>query len=186
MPVRNMIYDAINYGKQIKEISKMHRKEGYLKSGSEFLSGFSKDDKLIPVITLTVYWGVEVWDAPRSLDEMIKLSKDEDRMNEAITTKAIYKNLEREAVRTIEMFTGIEFDVNEEDDKMDMCKAWVDHKQAGIIEGRTEGRAEGRAEEIVEMGYEFGLSREDVLLKLQEKLHISATKAKEYLQEFGK
>ncbi|MBE5851787.1 MAG: hypothetical protein E7299_02355 [Lachnospiraceae bacterium] len=38
--------------------------------GAEFLSGFSKDDKIYPIITLTVYFGSEKWDAPRSLKEM--------------------------------------------------------------------------------------------------------------------
>lgn len=39
-------------------------------SSAEFLSGFHKDDKLTPVITITVYWGSGKWDAPRSLHEM--------------------------------------------------------------------------------------------------------------------
>ena len=39
-----------------------------------FLSGFQKADKLTPVITLTVYWGADEWDAPRSLHEMFAVS----------------------------------------------------------------------------------------------------------------
>ena len=30
-------------------------------------SDFSKEDKIIPVITLTVYFGSDKWDGPRSL-----------------------------------------------------------------------------------------------------------------------
>lgn len=33
-------------------------------------------------------------------------------------------------------------------------------------EGKEEGLAEGKAEEIVETGYEFGLSEEDILTRL--------------------
>jgi len=37
---------------------------------AEFLSGFSKTDKIIPVISLVVYFGSDKWDGPRSLKEM--------------------------------------------------------------------------------------------------------------------
>lgn len=53
-------------------------------------------------------------------------------------------------------------------------------------EGKEEGLAEGKAEEIVETGYEFGLSEEDILTRLQKKLNISLQKAQEYLAMFGK
>ena len=46
--------------------------------------------------------------------------------------------------------------------------------------------AKGRAEEIVEMGYEFGLSESAILERLQKKLNISLRTAQEYLQTFGK
>ena len=69
MPVRNMIYDGLNYGRQVTEIAAAHKKEKDLK-GDEFLSGFSKRDKLKPVITLVVYFGNGKWDAPRTLKDM--------------------------------------------------------------------------------------------------------------------
>ena len=56
----------------------------------------------------------------------------------------------------------------------------------GIEEGKAKGKAEGRAEEIVEAGYEFGLSERDILERLQKKLNISLQKAQEYLQIYGK
>lgn len=49
-----------------------------------------------------------------------------------------------------------------------------------------EGNVEGKAEEIVETGYEFGLSEDDILSRLQKKLNISLQKAQEYLVMFGK
>ena len=36
----------------------------------EFLSGFMKDDRLLPVVTLVIYFGKECWDGPLSLHEM--------------------------------------------------------------------------------------------------------------------
>ena len=70
MPVRGMIYDALNYGRQVNTISKKHRDKSDLKEPAEFLSGFTADDYLTPVVTITVYWGSEPWDAPCSLHEM--------------------------------------------------------------------------------------------------------------------
>lgn len=76
MPVRNMIYDALNYGYQVKEIAKKHQIEKDLKSRAEFLSGFTKADKLIPIITITVYLGSDEWDAPRCLTDMYEIPDD--------------------------------------------------------------------------------------------------------------
>ena len=71
MPVKNMIYDALEYGKQVSRRAKEH-KEAKDTKGAEFLSGFTKEDKLKPVITLVVYWGTKKWNAPRSLKEMFE------------------------------------------------------------------------------------------------------------------
>ena len=74
MPARNMLYDAIQYTEQIEAISKTHKKHKD-KPGNdgEFLSGFYKTDRLLPVITLTIYLGAGKWDAPVSLHEMLML-----------------------------------------------------------------------------------------------------------------
>ena len=70
MPVKNMIYDALNYGSQVAEVAAEHRKNKDTKNKHEFLSGYTKNDKLKSVITLTIYFGIDEWDAPRSLKEM--------------------------------------------------------------------------------------------------------------------
>lgn len=72
LPVKNMNYDAFNYSKQVSDIAKEHRQKKDIKDSGEFLSGFTKEDKLKPIITLTVYFGADVWDAPRSLKEMFE------------------------------------------------------------------------------------------------------------------
>lgn len=77
MPVRNMLYDAMQYENQVTDASKSHRKAGNRgASRADFLSGFHKSDKLLPVITLIVYFGADEWDAPRSIHDML-LIKDE-------------------------------------------------------------------------------------------------------------
>ena len=65
IPVKNMFYDVMAYGTQVKETAKKHRKEKDTATSDEFLSGFTKTDKLIPVITITVYLGIKEWDGPR-------------------------------------------------------------------------------------------------------------------------
>ncbi len=206
MPVRNMIYDAINYGNQVKEAAKRHKADKVLKTKGEFLSGFSKEDRLTPIVTLTVYWGTAPWDGPRSLHEMlvpnilslenyvadyhlnliapyeitdfekfrtslgavlelIKYADDEKKMENAIMTREIYHNLEQETVKTIAMFTGmdIEIESDREDAKMDMCKAWEDHKQAGVSEGISQGISQGEDGMIRRM-YQNGMSMQNISL----------------------
>ena len=76
MPPKNMLYDAMQYADQVSQTAKTHRKNQDEASSGEFLSGFYKTDKLLPVITLTVYLDAAEWDAPRSLHEML-LVEDE-------------------------------------------------------------------------------------------------------------
>ena len=65
-----MFYDVMAYGNQVKETAKKHRREKDIATSDEFLSGFTKEDKLIPVITITVYLGIKEWDGPRKLSDM--------------------------------------------------------------------------------------------------------------------
>ena len=74
MVVRNMLYDALNYASQAETYAKKHRKKKDV-SGAEFLSGFAKDDRLHPVVTLTIYWKYGTWAGARSLHEMLDVQE---------------------------------------------------------------------------------------------------------------
>lgn len=77
MPVRNMLYDSIQYDKQVKKKASEHDENNEKpKSSGEFLSGFYKTDKILPVITLTVYFGSDEWDAPRDLHSMLDADEE--------------------------------------------------------------------------------------------------------------
>lgn len=76
MPVRNMLYDALEYSRQVKELAAKHRREGDRGTQAEFLSGIHRDDRLIPVVTLVVYFGSDQWDGPRSLRDMTEISDE--------------------------------------------------------------------------------------------------------------
>ena len=80
MPVRAMLYDALQYDKQVKTATRKHRQDKDKLKAEEFLSGFTKEDRLIPVITLVVYFGCQRWDAPRSLHQMFAQTYDERLM----------------------------------------------------------------------------------------------------------
>lgn len=75
MPVRNLIYDALQYGKQVADIAAAHRKQNSEKGHSrgEYLSGFYREDQITPVITLVVHFGANEWDGPLSLHDMMRV-----------------------------------------------------------------------------------------------------------------
>lgn len=69
--VKNMLYDSINYWTQIMARTKINRNnKEHKRTSAEFISGFAKEDRLIPVITITIYWGAGKWDGPRSIHDM--------------------------------------------------------------------------------------------------------------------
>lgn len=70
MPVKNALYDFIQYSKQVITISKRHKDNKVHRSRAEFLSGLCKEDTITPVITLTVSFSADKWDGPLSLHEM--------------------------------------------------------------------------------------------------------------------
>ena len=76
MSVKNMLYDAMNYAKQVENAKKSYKKNKVKLSDEEFLSGFRKGDKLLPVITLTVYFGAEKWDGAKSIHEMLSIKNE--------------------------------------------------------------------------------------------------------------
>lgn len=77
MPIRNMLYDAMQYSMQADAFSAAHHhskdKSTHTMSHAEFLSGFCKDDKLIPVITLVLFFNADNWDGARSLMDMMDI-----------------------------------------------------------------------------------------------------------------
>ena len=92
MAVKNNLYDALEYAGQVEEAAKSHRRElkrqkaeGNAEAGGsertltsgEFLSGFWKEDRLIPSVTVTIFFGSEAWDAPLSLFDMMDVSDPE-------------------------------------------------------------------------------------------------------------
>ena len=71
MPVRSFVYDALQYAKQVDNTAARHKANRTHLRHNEYLSGFRKEDKLTPVITLVLYFGVDKWDGAKSIHEML-------------------------------------------------------------------------------------------------------------------
>lgn len=81
MAVKNMLYDALQYAKQVEEAKRSYRnglnKKRIKLNSEEFLSGLKKADRLMSVITLVVYFGDKDWDGAKSIHEMLSVDDDE-------------------------------------------------------------------------------------------------------------
>ena len=95
-PVKVMVYDAMHYSQQIRKVKKSYSQSHNIKSdpgeshnqrqnnggksrttarkltSAEFISGFSREDRLVPVITLVVSFSGQIWDGPTTLHEMLQ------------------------------------------------------------------------------------------------------------------
>ena len=147
MPVRNMIYDALSYSEQVSARGYYNKKNKTAKDGVEFLSGFLKTDKLIPVITLVVYFGAEKWDGPISLHEMLDTNNDvvlkyiqDYRINLIEPSGIKEEELELFTSDLKEVLTFIKFSKDSEKIKehyMDRGKVMIDNDAIRVIETVT-------------------------------------------------
>jgi hypothetical protein len=105
MPLRHMLYDAGNYQKQWRNLKQKHQADHDLGNSSEFLSGFSISDRLLPVITLCIYWGSEPWNGPRNLHEMLDIPQELDQYKSMIGDYPL-NLLEVCKLENLEQFSG--------------------------------------------------------------------------------
>ena len=78
MVLRNMLSESLSYQKQWRQKKREHEREQDLRKGTdEFLSGMSKEEKFMPVITLVVYCGTEhPWDGARCLHDLLEVDEE--------------------------------------------------------------------------------------------------------------
>ena len=129
MPVRVMEYDTAEYGRQIREKKKLHREQKDLR-GPEFLSGFSRKDRLLPTITLVLYFG-EQWDGARSLHELLDFTEWTDHLRKIVADYPLHI-LEVLKYPDIDLFQtdlGLVFGFLQNAKKRDRLKEFIDiHK----------------------------------------------------------
>ena len=86
MVLRNMLSESLMYNRQLKDKTREHRKNNELMTGSELLSGITKDDMFTPIITIVVYLGKEKWDGAIELLEILDIP---DEMKPYVTNHRI-------------------------------------------------------------------------------------------------
>ena len=69
---RNLRNAVPDYTEQIEVLKQAHKNQGDALDSGEFLSGISKEDRLVPVISLILYHGSKPWDGPKSLYDMLE------------------------------------------------------------------------------------------------------------------
>lgn len=121
-----MGYEFLDYNRQLKEIKAVHDKKKDL-HGAEYLSGFSKDDKLQAVCTLVIYYGKAPWTGPTRLSEMLDLSELPEAVRNMVADYPIH-------IIDARRFTDSEKLETEEGD-FDMCKAMDDLIKRGEERG---------------------------------------------------
>ena len=108
------------------------------------------------------------------------LANDEDAMGNLITTNLAFRELENEAVETINVFAGLNIQPDEEKEVTDMCKAWADHYRSGVQKGIQQGIQRGEHAiriEAIENMILLGLTKEKILTKYSEEEYEEAEKA---------
>lgn len=226
MPMRVMGYDYAAYQKQYVDNAAKYKTAKSL-TEEEYLSKMKKDDRLVPVITVVVYYGEKPWDGAVSLHGMLHISEEmkpfvndyrmhlvEARKNDLklhnINNRDLFNLLgilldrngklqetrdrainyarehrvEKTVIMTAAGAANCKIDYNKIARKgdADMCTVFEETRREGIAEGEAKGEAKG----IIETGYEFGISEEEILARLQKKLNISLSEAQEYVKKFGR
>ena len=89
MPVRVMLEDAAGYQEQLLNIRRIHRRKRDLR-GETFVSGFAREDRIFPMITLALYYGEKAWDGPKDLIHMMEISKIPEEMKQYVNRYPIH------------------------------------------------------------------------------------------------
>ena len=82
MPLKVLNGDAALYDKQWKGIRREHKRKKDL-SGAEYLSGFGREDHLVPVLSVVLYFGEQEW-------EMMDLSAFPEEVREKIADYPVH------------------------------------------------------------------------------------------------
>lgn len=77
MPLRIMGYEYRNYREQYEKYVRQYQQDRYADmTGAEMLSGMRKTDRLLPVVTVVLYYGRKPWDGAKGLHEMLDIPEE--------------------------------------------------------------------------------------------------------------
>lgn len=136
MPVKKGLYDMLGYARQVDEARRSYQKkdeEGDLYvddevlkirlTSEEFLSGFRKEDKLIPIITVTVLLSDEEWKGPQDLYDMLDV-KD----------KELLRFIPNYPINLIAPFNMSDSDFEKFNTKLGLAMKVLKYQKAGAVE----------------------------------------------------
>lgn len=158
MPVRNVIYDALQYGRQVTEISKRNRKN----SGQTMAvtdKGLLQHipDYRIKLIDPAGIDSDEMDKFHTSLREVlsyIKYSKDADKLAEYMNHNQRMEHLEIGAAQVIKEVTNTKFQIPKGMEEVNMCEAievlMNRRENEGIRQGLEQGISQGMAQGITQ------------------------------------
>lgn len=171
MPVRSMLYDAISYTEQIRELQKAHRVNIINPAEIEDLSSLEE--------SLQMVFG------------MLKYRKDLQELKTYVEkNREYFSDIDEESYRAAKMMLGAEsywkdIKSKKENGGMDMCKALEDLRQEGIDIGVEHGVEIG-VTHFIEAFQEMGMSYEDTVRKLREKFDLTEENAEQKMKECWK
>ena len=114
----------------------------------------------------------------------MKLEEAVRRAIRECITEGILTDFLRKNRAEVEMVSILEYDKEYEEKKLRQAE-YKAGEQAGLKKGEQMGRNRGLAQGIVETGCAFGMPKDMILERLQEKLHISREGALEYFSRFS-
>ena len=88
MPLRCMSYDVEEYERQAAQIGKRIRQRRDI-AEAEFLSGFARDSRLSPCVTVVLYYGEE-WDGATDLYSILDFTGIPKELKDAVNNYKIY------------------------------------------------------------------------------------------------
>jgi len=162
MPLRTMEYDVREYQRQAAIIRKKVR-SGKKLTAAEYLSGFTKEEKLHPCVTFVLYYGDE-WDGGRELHELLDFTGIPEQMKALVENDEAYRSLDEDAYDMVALYTHSTelLEVKKrgkKGDGVDMCQAIKEM----LADERTEGRAEGRLHDVVKVMKNLKLTAEQAM-----------------------
>ncbi len=124
----------------------------------------------------------------KDLFNLLEILLNKNGKSQEIRQRAIdyarENKVEKNVIMTVAGAANCKMDYNkiERKGEADMCTVFEETRLEGLAEGEAKGEAKG----IIETGHDFGLSDDEILTRLQEKLNISLQRAQEYLDMFSK
>lgn len=90
-PWRLMELDSLAYGVEIERIQERNRvQKAVYGQGDDFMYTYRKDDRLEPVLDLTLYWGRKRWKSPLSLADMVDMGRLPEPLRELFQNHCVH------------------------------------------------------------------------------------------------